>query len=343
MANEPLKLAHYRSRDAFAAYSFLAPAGIILLVFWVLPVILSLLVSFTNWHGGDTVADVEWVGLKNYRMALEDPRFYKTLWNTLNYVLWSVPLTLIVSLGVALLLSVNIRGIHFFRTAFFLPYVTAWVAISIVWSYFFQQNFGLANYFIDILNESFGFGIERLKWLNEPRGVIEMALTGVGQRLGLLDPARQIDFQNPLLEGPSLAMFAIIITSVWRDAGYFMIIFLAGLQSIDTSFYEAAQIDGAGPVGRFRYITFPLLTPVTFFCLIIAMIGAFKVFVPMLIMTPRGGPSNSTMTLVYFLYDEGFMSWRLGYASAIAYVLFIIILAVTLLQNRLLGGRVHYQ
>jgi ABC-type sugar transport system permease subunit len=168
-----------------------------------------------------------------------------------------------------------------------------------------------------------------------------------------------LDFKNPfpegspfastgailtaIAEGPSLAMFSVIVTSIWRDAGYFMIIFLAGLRTIDRTYYEAAAIDGAGPWRRFWTITFPLLSPVTFFVLIIAMVGAFKVFVPILVMTPGGGPSNTTSTLVYFLYEEGFQSWRLGYASAVAYILFLIILGITLLQNRFVGRKVYYQ
>jgi len=320
------------------AWTYLAPAAIILAIFWVLPVVLSVLVSFTNWHGGDTAADVKWVGWENYRIALSDPRFFRTLWNTLNYVIWSVPITIAVSLIMALAMNMKIRGVAFFRTCFFLPYVTTWVAISIVWSYFFQKNFGLANYFLDDI-----LGLGSLQWLDEPRGVVEMALTGIGHLLHILPAEKIVDFSHPLVEGPSLAMFAVIATSVWRDAGYFMIIFLAGLQGIDSAYYEAAAIDGAGPWRRFWTITYPLLSPVTFFVLIVAMIGAFKVFVPILVMTPEGGPSRSTSTLVFFLYEEGFLSWRLGYASALAYILFVIILIMTLIQNRVFGRRVQYQ
>jgi multiple sugar transport system permease protein len=341
MPSPPSRPRSVRRKRAAAceAYAYLAPAAIILLVFWVLPVILSLLVSFTNWHGGDTMDDVKWVGLKNYQLALNDPRFYQTLWNTVNYVIWSVPLTLALALGSALLLNLRLRGIALFRTAFFLPYVTTWVAISIVWGYLFHQQYGPINY---VLEDVLGWG--GLKWLNEPRGIVEMTLTGLGHQVGWLASGGQgVDFKHPLLEGPSLAMSAIIVTSVWRDAGYFMVIFLAGLQGIDQTYYEAASIDGAGPWRRFRAITFPLLSPVTFFVVIIAMIGAFKVFVPMLVMTPEGGPGFTTSTLVYFLYEEGFLSWRLGYASAIAYILFIIILAMTLVQNKLFGRHVQYQ
>ena len=332
------------------AHAYLMPAVIILTIFWVLPVILSLLVSFTNWHGGDTLSDVKWVGIENYRIAFHDQRFFKTLANTFNYVIWSVPLTIGLALLMALLLNLRIKGVAFFRTAFFLPYVTTWVAISIVWSYFFQQNFGLANYILDDV-----LGLGALKWLNESRGILEMTglvdkpLAGLAHLLTLLPKDNHgfagflIEMLRSIIQGPSLAMFAVIITSIWRDMGYFIIIFLAGLRNIDKTYYEAAQIDGAGPWRRFWAITFPLLSPVTFFVLIVAMVGAFKVFVPILVMTPDGGPSGSTSTLVYFLYEEGFMSWRLGYASAIAYILFVIILAITLLQDRFLGRKVFYQ
>jgi multiple sugar transport system permease protein len=161
----------------------------------------------------------------------------------------------------------------------------------------------------------------------------------VWEPLGLGDSVR-----HPLLTGPSIAMIAIIITSVWRDIGYFAIIFMAGLQNIDRSYYEAASIDGTSPLQQFRTITFPLLSPVTFFLMIISMIGAFKIFVPMLVMTPTGGPDFSTASLVFYLYDAGFRGgWLLGYASAVAYILFVLILLLTLVQNRVFGKKVHYE
>ena len=178
-----------------------------------------------------------------------------------------------------------------------------------------------------------------LKWLAEPQGIFQMILN-----LLFADPEHPIIIPHPLLAGPSLAMVSIIITSVWRDIGFFMVIFLAGLQNIDKTYYEAAEIDGASGWQQFRYITIPLLSPITFFLMIISMIGAFKVFVPMFIMTPNGGPDNTTMTMVFYLYEKGFTGlWRLGYASAIAYLLFGIILALTLLQNFLFKRKVHYE
>jgi multiple sugar transport system permease protein len=138
-------------------------------------------------------------------------------------------------------------------------------------------------------------------------------------------------------------MFTVILTSVWRDIGYFMVIFLAGLQNIDRTYYEAAEIDGASKTQQFRHITWPLLSPTTFFVLVIAMITAFKIFVPMYVMTPTGGPGSTTNTLVFYLFQQGFLGYQdLGYASAIAYVLFVIILLLTVIQNRVFGKKVHY-
>lgn len=267
--------------------------------------------------------------MENYRRALADDQFIQVLYNTVNYVLYSVPLTMAAALAVALLLNSQVRHRGIFRTLYFLPYVTTWVAIAVVFKYIFNEQFGLVNHLLD------SAGLPVFGWLSEPRGVIELILLGLGFELdGQL---------HPLLAGPSLAMFSVIMTSVWRDTGYLMIIFLAGLQNIDQSYYEAANLDGAGRWQKFRHITWPLLTPVTFFILIVTMIGAFKVFIPMFIMTPGGTPGGTTETLVSYLYKTGFVGYReLGYASAIAYILFVIILVLTLLQNRFFGRRVHY-
>lgn len=316
-------------RENLQAWLYLAPAAVILLLFWLLPVIGSVLVSFTDWIGAATFTDVSWVGLANYMRALKDTEFHQVLYNTINYVLYSVPLTMAAALGLALLLASPIRGRSFLRTVYFVPYITTWVAISIVFKYLFNEQFGLMNFLLE------KGGMAGLGWLNEPRGIIELLLSGVG-----FTPSKPL---HPLLAGPSLAMFAVILTSVWRDTGYFMIIYLAGLNNIDRQYYEAANLDGARWWQRFRYITLPLLSPVTFFILVIAVIAAFKVFTPMFIMTPNGTPGGTTETLVSYLYKTGFAGYReLGYASAVAYILFVLILLLTLLQNRLVGRRVQY-
>ncbi len=319
-----------RLKETTEAYLYLAPAGLILVVFWFIPVIFSVIVSFTDWTGAAKLSMVKWVGHENYARALKDPDFVQVLYNTMNYVVYSVPLTIAAGLCVAMMMNTKVRGRGAFRTIYFLPFITTWVAISIVFKYVFNEQFGLANYFLQKV------GLQPLGWLTESRGIFEMLLRDT---LGLPLPRNL----HPLLAGPSLAMFSVILTSVWRDTGYFMVIFLAGLQNIDRTYYEAAEIDGASNVQQFRHITWPLLSPTTFFILVISMIGAFKVFVPMYIMTPTGGPARTTETLVFYLYKVGFLGYReLGFASAIAYILFAIILLLTLVQNRLVGRKVHY-
>lgn len=323
------RIRHKSLRENAEAWLYLAPAGAVLLAFWFLPVLFSVFVSMTDWVGAAKWTNVAWTGIENYKRAVSDPQFQQVLYNTVNYVVYSVPLTMAAALGVALLLHAQVRGRGIFRTLYFLPYVTTWVAISVVFKYIFNEQFGLINYVLDLL------GLPTFGWLNEATGINQLMLERAGIRF-----ERQL---HPLLAGPSLAMFSVILTSVWRDLGYFMIIFLAGLQNIDRSYYEAANLDGAGPVQKFRYITWPLLSPTTFFILIVSMIAAFKVFVPMFIMTPGGAPGGTTETIVSYLFKVGFVGYReLGYASAIAYILFLIILALTMLQNRLFGRKVHY-
>ncbi len=325
---------HRRIRENVESYLYIAPAALLLLMFWYLPVVMSVFISFTDWTGASRLDTVRWLGLSNYAQAFKDPNFIQVFWNTVNYVLWSVPLTLIASLCVALLLNNKMKAAGIFRTVYFLPFVTTWVAVSVVFKYVFNEQFGLANYILEILH------LPTLGWLNESRGIIEMMTSSICSVLHVTPPQSW----HPFLAGPSLSMFTIIITSVWRDVGYFMIIFLAGLQNIDRSYYEASEIDGASRWQQFRCITIPLLSPTTFFILIISLITAFKVFVPQFIMTPTGGPGRTTETLVFYLYTEGFMGYRqLGYASAVAYILFAIILILTLCQNRFFGRKVHYE
>jgi ABC-type sugar transport system permease subunit len=317
-------------RETTEAYLYLTPAGVILTVFWFFPVIFSILVSFSDWTGASKLSTVHWTGFQNYARALGDPDFRLILCNTINYVVYSVPLTIAASLVVAMMMNTKVRGQGGFRTIYFLPFVTTWVAVSIVFKYVFNEQFGLVNHVL------YSAKLPTFGWLNEPRGIFEMLFR---DGLGLPLPKNM----HPLVAGPSLSMFAVILTSVWRDTGYFMVIFLAGLQNIDKTYYEAAEIDGASPWQKFRHLTWPLLSPTTFFIMIISMIAAFKVFVPMYIMTPTGGPGRTTETIVFYLYKTGFQGYKeLGYASAVAYVLFVIILLLTLVQNRFFGKKVHY-
>jgi multiple sugar transport system permease protein len=328
--------------ESLEAYGYLLPAFSILAVFWFLPVLLSLVMSFGDLTALQPLGDMHFVGLRQYQKALGSDAFLQTLWNTINYTIFSVPLTLVLSLAAALMLNQKLAGRGIFRTIFFLPHITTWVAISLVFSYLFHREYGLGNWLLKVISVDLlgGDTAWQLNWLAEPRGIFEMMLWQ--PLFGATVPPLPLGLDN-LIAGPSLSLTCIIFTSVWRDLGYFMIIFLAGLQNIDRSLYEAAAIDGASPWHRFRAITFPLLSPVTFFLLVISLIGAFKVFVPQYMMTPNGGPDRTTMPITMYLYQEGFTGeWKLSYAAAVAYLLTIIILALTWLQNRLFGSRVEY-
>ena len=322
-----------RSSSAATAGLMLAPAAAVLLVFWFFPVLAALAVSFTNWEGADPWEIVGWVGGRNYRRILADREFWLALANTVNYALYAVPLTLGSALVLALLIHRLRRGRDFLRTLFFLPHASAWVAVAMVWNLLFSFDFGPLNAGLRAV------GLDPLRWLEEPRGIIEMFATGM---LGLPrwpDPP----VIGPLLAGPSLALFSIILTTVWRDLGFFLVVFLAGLANIDPVYQEAARLDGAGPWQRLRHVTLPLLKPTTFFCLIVGTIGAFRVFVPILIMTPQGGPGKTTQTLIFYLYQKGFVEWRLGLGAAVAWLFLLLLIGLTAAQNRWIGRRVGYE
>lgn len=329
-------------RETLEAFGYLAPALIILAIFWFLPVIVSLGMSFGNLTALKPIDEIEFVGLQQYRNALSDARFQQSLWNTVNYAIYSVPPTLIFALLAALLLNAKIKGRGFFRTAFFLPYITTWVAISLVFLYIFHREYGLGNWLLQVISVQI-LGMDhawQLNWLSEPRGIWEMMIFEPLFGRGVNTMPFGV---HDIINGPSLSLFCIILTSVWRDVGYFMVIFLAGLQNIDKSLYEAASIDGANGWQKFWAVTFPLLSPVTYFLAIISIINAFKVFVPQFMMTPTGGPDRTTIPITMLLYQEGFTGeWKLSYAAALAYILTILILALTLLQKRVFGRRVEY-
>lgn len=289
------------SRESRAAAAFLAPAlGLILLLF-VLPAAASVLLSVTDFdlYAIADLANVRFVGLANYRGLLSDPVFWIAVRNTFYFVLAGGPLTILVALGAALL--VNARGLRFpgiFRTAFFAPYITTLVAVAVVWRYLYNARFGWLNHFLGF------FGVSPIDWLGDPRW----------------------------------AMPAIILLAIWKNFGYSMVLFLAGLQNIPEHLYEAARIDGAGTWPQFRHITLPMLAPTFFFISVITAIGYFQVFAEPYVMTSAGtmgGPVNATMTIALLMYKAGFRFWNLGMAAAIAFVLFLIVLAATLLQSRL--------
>jgi multiple sugar transport system permease protein len=279
-----------------AAWLFLAPALILIGGFFFLPVAASLLLSFTDFdiYAIADPANVRLVGLRNYSELVASPMFWTALKNTLYFVVVGGPLTVAVSLGAALLVNARlVRFKSFFRTLYFAPFVTTLVAVAIVWRYLYHPEYGLFNYALGVL------GIGPVDWLGDPRW----------------------------------AMPAIILLAVWKNFGYHMLIFIAGLQAIPEELYEAAYLDGAGPWRRFRHVTLPMLGPTLAFVGLITMIGFFQLFAEPYVMT-QGGPLRSTTSLVLLMYEEGFRWWRMGYAAAVAFVLFLVIFAVMLIQRR---------
>ncbi|MBI4862283.1 MAG: sugar ABC transporter permease, partial [Candidatus Riflebacteria bacterium] len=226
------------------------------------------------------------------------------------------------ALAIALLLNTDIRGKGFYRTVYFLPVVTSVAAISIVWKWVYNAEYGLLNHWL---------GLERFDWLQQNEGVVGLAFSGLGLPLPRFVP-----------EGPSIAMLAVIGMSIWKGLGYNVIIFLAGLQNIPKDLYEAARIDGAGAWESFRHVTWPLLSPTTYFVLVMTTISSFQVFAQVY-MLYDGMPADSTRVIVFYLYETAFKSNRFGYASAVAYALFGIIFAMTMVQRRVAETRVHYQ
>ena len=280
-----------------AAWFFLAPALLLIGVFFFLPVAASLVLSVTDFdlYGIADPGNTRFVGLQNYSKLLQTPDFWSALRNTFYFAFVGGPLTIAVALGAALLLSSKlVRFKGFFRTVYFTPFVTTLVAVAIVWRYLYHTRYGLFNHALSYV------GIGPIDWLGDPKW----------------------------------AMPAIILMAVWKSFGYNMLIFIAGLQSIPEELYDAAEIDGAGPIRRFFSITLPMLMPTLVFVSVVTMIGYFQLFAEPYVMT-QGGPLRSTTSVVLLMYEEGFRWWRMGYAAAIAFVLFVVILIATLLQFRL--------
>lgn len=280
-----------------AGWFFVLPALALIGVFFFLPVAGSLLLSLTDFdiYAIAALANARFVGLRNYAALFDNPVFWSAVRNTFYFALVGGPLTVATALAAALL--VNARLVRFkglFRTIYFVPFVTTLVAVAIVWRYLYHPQYGLLNYALGRV------GIGPIDWLGDPRW----------------------------------AMPAIILLAVWKNFGYNMLIFIAGLQNIPADLYEAAELDGAGPLQRFRHVTLPQLAPTFLFVGVITMIGYFQLFAEPYVMT-GGGPLRATTSLVLLMYEEGFRWWRMGAAAAVAFILFLIILAWTLLQFRL--------
>lgn len=282
---------------ARAGWLFASPALLVIAVFFFLPVLAALLLSLTDFdiYALADLDNLRFVGLRNYVRLLETPLFWKALGNTLLFVVLGVPLSIVLSLGTALLLNAGVARLKgIFRTALFAPVVTTLVAVAVIWKYLLHTQYGLINYVLGLV------GIDPVDWLGDP----------------------------------SWSMPAIVLFAVWKNYGYNMVIFLAALQNIPPDLYEAARVDGAGPVQQFRFVTLSALAPTLSLVGILTMAGYFQLFAEPYVMT-RGGPLQSTTSVLYFMYDEGFKWWNLGAASAVAFVLFLLMFAVTLVQFRI--------
>jgi multiple sugar transport system permease protein len=282
---------------ARAGWLFVAPALVLILVFFFVPVFAAILLSLTDFdiYAVGNLRNARVVGFENYTRLLQTPIFWTALQNTLYFAIAGGPLTIAASLGAALLVSAKIvRFKPLFRTIYFAPFVTTLVAVAIVWRYLYHPRYGLLNYGLSKL------GIDGIDWLGDPKW----------------------------------AMPAIILLAVWKNFGYNMLIFIAGLQAIPEELYEAADLDGVNAWQRFRHVTLPMLAPTMLFVAVITMIGYFQLFAEPYVMT-AGGPLRATTSVVLLMYEEGFRWWRMGYAAAIAFVLFLVILIATMLQTRL--------
>ncbi|MBD7951804.1 MULTISPECIES: carbohydrate ABC transporter permease [Oerskovia] len=279
---------------------FLLPSAVPLVVFTLAPMVNSLWVSLHDWN---LVSPMKWVGLDNYADLLTSDDTWRVLGNTLFYILGYLPLVYVGGLGLAMLLNRALKGRTFFRAAYFLPVITSWVVVALVWQWLLNPSNGLVNQLVqpvlDGLNGLFGTDMTAPGWWTDPQW----------------------------------AMPSVILASAWKDLGFVMVILLAGLQAIPGDVLEAARVDGAGAWKRFWHITFPLLSPSTFFVLVISLINGFQVFDQVYVMT-GGGPSGASQVVVGQIYDLTFRYGRAGDASALSWILFVLILIVTALQMR---------
>ena len=289
-------------REALWALFFLAPSLLGFLVFYWLPILAGLLLGFFEW---DLLSDPEWAGTANFQRLFTDTGLRQALLNTLYFTIVTVPVGMVMALIIALALNQRMRGTKWYRTAYFMPVVATVVASALVWKWMFLPVYGLINNILAFLH------LPQPLWLSSPEW----------------------------------AMPAIIIFSIWLRLGYNIVLFLAGLQAIPRDLYEAASVDGANTWAQFRHVTLPLLSPTTFLILILSLISSFQVFDQVLVMTGQsqpGGPRGAAITMVFYIYTNAFRLSRMGYASAVAMVLFLIIFVITIVQLRLQRRWVYY-
>jgi ABC-type sugar transport system permease subunit len=291
----------YYLKEIGVAGLCLTPAMVLAIIFVFIPLVEVCYLSFTNW---DLLrATKNWIGLKNYEYIFKDPKFIRSIWNTLYFAGIKIPLDLVLSLFIAVLLDKKIRGLRFFRASYFAPVVIPVVAASLIWVWLFDPGFGPFNQVLSV------FGIKPIKWLYDP----------------------------------SSSMLSIILFSLWKGLGYDIVIFLAGLQGIPPTYAEAASIDGASNRKIFFRITLPLLSPVVFFVVLMGIINSFKIFTEISVMTPKGGPLYSTGVIVFYIYQQAFENYKIGRAAAASVVLFILILLITTVQRKIGNKYIDYE
>jgi len=291
--------------DQRMSYIFVAPAILLFLIFVVGPLIASFYWSFTEFNG---LQSAKWVGVENYKnIFFHDPRFWKSVRNTVFYTIGVIPPGVILSLLLAIGVDQQIRFKNFFRVIYFIPTVTSVIALSVIWKWLFAgEKYGLINYVLILI------GLKPIDWLMSPFWTLP----------------------------------AIMIMSIWAGVGYNMILFLAGLQTIPTTVYEAAEIDGANMWDKFWHITLPLLKPTMVFVVIMGFIASFQVFERIYVMTESefgiGGVLDSALTVVAYLYDMGFRKFQMGYASALGYIVFIVIFLITIINMKFVKSKIEY-
>jgi ABC-type sugar transport system permease subunit len=288
-----------KTKSALIGYTFLLPGIVSLILFMAGPIIYSFILSFFSFN---IFSSPVFVDLENYIRLLFDPNSH--FWEFLNHTiffLFSIPIGLALSLFLALLVNVKLRGISLFRTIYFLPVIASMITVALLWEFILDKDFGLLNMFLELL------GFSKIDW-----------------------------FGNSLA-----AKIGISLMLIWKSAGYNMLIYLAAMQGIPEQYYEAMQIDGANRWQRFKNVTFPLLAPAHFFLLITSVIGTFQLFGPIYVMT-KGGPVTGTWTLIFEVYWKAYQEFEMGYAAAVSWMLFLLMLVITLVQWKLIGKRVHY-
>jgi len=297
-------LFHWRPDQQWEAYLFLLPSFLGFFVFIVLAVVMSLGISFSDWG---LTGWKGFAGLKNYQALLRDPIFWQTVYNTIFYIVTIVPLQLILGLLMALALNQAIRGRIFYRLIYFMPVVTTIVAGAIVFRLLLSTN-GPVNQLLGEITSLFGIPFTAPNWLGSTQ----------------------------------YSKWSVVTLTLWKNTGFTMVVYLAALQGVPQELYDAANTDGANAWQRFWNVTLPLISPTTFFLLILQLIGAFQIFTEPFVMT-RGGPANSSLSVVQYIYYAAFRDIRMDKASAMAWFLFVFIFLFTLLQNRLQQRWVYYE